>query len=223
MNQTASVENTKKFSFDDISDFASHINSSIPTYDILNNLVLSISEYFIHESKNIYDIGCSDGRLLSRIKHPAGYKIGLDNSKLLPDNDKAAWRSHDISQGMGITNACLVYSIFTMQFLSFPVRRRALREIYDGLVEGGAFIWCEKVYAANSFMQEIFTFTHYDSKRRHFRLEEIYDKEFDLRRIMRPMTDADNCAMLEETGFNTLCHFWRYLNFVGYIAIKGKA
>ena len=213
----------QKFSFDNIEDFASHINSSIPTYHILNNLILSISEYFIREGKNIYDIGCSDGRLLSMIKHPAGYKIGMDNSNLLPENDAAAWRRHDISQGMGIANACLVFSIFTMQFLSISVRRRALLEIYDGLTEGGAFIWCEKVYAASSFMQEVFTFTHYDSKRRHFKLEEIYEKEFDLRRMMRPMTDADNCAMLREAGFNQPCHFWRYLNFVGYIAIKDKA
>jgi len=210
----------EKFSFDTIKNFDDHINKSIPNFDILMQEVKSLSQYFIAKDKNIYDLGCSTGKLLKSldVDNP---KYGYDIASLMPEIDMdVIFEKVDLNKGFSITRACLVYSIFTMQFLDREARARYLRTIYSGLEEGGALILCEKIYQDDGFLQEILSFSHYDYKCQHFSEKEIILKERDLRYIMKPNTESQNLNLLRKAGFSKITNFWQSYNFVGLIAIK---
>jgi tRNA (cmo5U34)-methyltransferase len=210
----------QKFDFNTIQNFDSHILKSIPNYDILISAILSMSEYFITKDAIIYDFGCSTGKLLKSIPYP-NLKIGYDNARLMPQHDSEVdFKTADLNGVFEIKNACIAYSIFTMQFLNRISRDRYCKTIYNGLNEGGAFILCEKIYQDDGMMQEVLSFSHYDYKCNHFTEEEIIKKEKDLRYIMKPNTLQQNMDLLNNAGFKTITTFWQSYNFIGIIAIK---
>lgn len=110
-----------KFDFNTIQNFDKHIDQSIPNYNVLFESILRISEYFIIPNKTIYDIGCSTGKLLLQLhkEHPSNCMIGIDNSNnLLPKEiDSPIFVSTDLNNGYIFKEACLIFSIFTLQFL----------------------------------------------------------------------------------------------------------
>lgn len=218
---------TEKFSFDTIKNFDSHILASVPNYDVLFNSLLILSDYFIMENKAVYDIGCSTGKLLKALDNK--YKdinaefIGLDRSlNLLPkeQTERCKFIETDLNTPQVFDNASLVFSIFTLQFLSKDSRERLLKAIYDGLCIGGALIITEKVYAPNGQIQDIFTSSYYDYKKQSFTEKEILDKEVDLRKILKPITTMDNITILGRAGFKKIDFFYKYFNFEGLICIK---
>lgn len=211
------MKKEQKFDFNTIQNFDEHILKSIPNYDVLISSIKSISEYFFVEQTNIYDLGCSTGKLLKSINGNYN-KIGYDIATLLPVED--GFFEVDLNVPFTIQDACMVYSIFTMQFLNPSKRQQYLQTIYDGLIKGGALIICEKVYQEHGKIQEIISFSHYDYKLKHFSSDEIISKERDLRFIMKPCLNEDLTNMLKDAGFNMICDFWQMFNFKGVIAIK---
>lgn len=194
-----------------------HINKSIPNYDVLINTIKSISEYFFVENTNVYDLGCSTGTLLKSLNTNCN-KIGYDIASLLPKEE--GFYPVNLNESFEINNACLVYSIFTMQFLNPNKRLNYLQQIYNGLNSGAALIICEKIYQENGKIQEIMAFSHYDYKLQHFTSEEIIKKERDLRFIMKPYSDNMLYSTLESVGFKNISSFWQSFNFKGLIALK---
>jgi tRNA (cmo5U34)-methyltransferase len=210
----------KKFDFNTIDDFDNHILKSIPNYDVLLGTIKSISDYFVTKDTIIYDLGCSTGKFLKGLPYD-NLKIGYDNAKLMPEYDsEVEFLKVDLDGKFEIKNACLVYSIFTMQFLNRISRANFCKTIYDGLNVGGAFILCEKIYQESGIMQEVLSFSHYDYKCQYFTEEEIVKKERDLRFIMKPNTMQENLKLLYGAGFTNIVQFWQSYNFVGLIAIK---
>lgn len=210
-----------KFDFNTIDNFDDHINKSIPNYNILIDSIKSISEYFFTENANIYDLGCSTGYLLKSLNTNC-QKFGYDNSKLLPNTNYPGidFIDVDLNKRFPIKNACLVYSIFTMQFLNPTTKASYLSSIYEGLNDGGALIICEKVYQDYGKIQEIMTFSHYDYKVKKFSTDEIINKERDLRYIMKPSTNRELNDLIHDVGFSQITEFWQMFNFKGYLAIK---
>ena len=208
---------TKTFDFNKIQDFDSHILKSIPNYDVLVSSIKSISEYFFVDDCNVYDLGCSTGKLLKSLKCNCN-KIGYDNATLLPD--ESGFTKVDLNEPIEIQNACMVYSIFTMQFIKTTQRQRYLANIFDGLINGGAFIICEKIYQQSGKVQEILSFSHYDYKLTQFDGNEILAKEKDLRYIMKPCNDIELENLLSNAGFIVVSQFWQMFNFKAYLAIK---
>ena len=207
----------KEFNFNTIDDFDSHILKSIPNYDVLVASIKSISEYFFVNDCNVYDLGCSTGKLLKSLNCNCN-KIGYDNSNLLPIEE--GFTNVDMNDYFEINNACVVYSIFTMQFLNPTKREQYLKTIYDGMINGGAFILCEKVYQANGKIQEVLSFSHYDYKLKQFGGDEILSKEKDLRHIMKPCNEKELGELLKDTGFSVVSQFWQMFNFKAYLIIK---
>lgn len=212
----------KPFSFDTIENFDEHIQKSIPNYDLLFDSLLRIADYFKDDTKRIYDLGCSTGKFLQTIEFN-GDKIGIDKAKHLFDaelNQKAKYISYDLNNEYIFENACLIFSIFTLQFLKKENRQRLVNNVYNGLCKGGAFIVAEKVYAANALTQEIYTFSHYDYKRSKFSEKEILEKENSLRQVLRPQTTFENIEMLHSAGFRIIEPFYKYFNFEAWLCVK---
>jgi len=218
----------KKFDFNTIHDFDGHILQSIPNYDILFNSILRISDYFRDPSKHIYDVGCSTGKLMKYINKVEKYNgpmIGLDNSRnLLPENTKEfpniKFIEWDLTKPFSFDNACLVFSIFTLQFLKKESRQAVINSIYDGLGKGGGLIIAEKTYVDSGQFQDIFTFSYYDYKKASFSNEEILNKEKDLRTILKPNYAHENLEMLRNAGFKQIQMFYKFFMFEAYLCIK---
>lgn len=217
------MENKKeKFSFDTISDFDNHINLSIQNYSGLIEHIKNISTYFIKNNSNVYDIGCSTGKLLNELQEHNTLTnvkyIGIDKAdNLIEGNDKIInmdlndWVAKPFSFGL---------SIFTLQFLDINLRKQVLKELYDNLMPGGAIIVSEKIFMEDSIIQDTMNFAHYDFKRKNFTSDEILNKQVDLRYIMKPLKESQNIDMFNGAGFVTVEPIWQSLNFKAWLLIK---
>ena len=56
------------FSNIDHNDFESHVSKSVPGYDTGHKYISFLSDYFISSNSKVYDIGCSTGNLLKKLK-----------------------------------------------------------------------------------------------------------------------------------------------------------
>lgn len=212
------------FSFDTIDDFEKHIDTSVPGYTQLNEYIVSILGYFLNKS-TVIDIGCSTGYLLNKLYHfhPDNEFIGLDISLNLFNqakiNENIKLEEHDLVR-KELPLGDVYTSIFTMQFLPIDVRFKIIKDLFKKLPEGGCFILAEKIFLDNGRMQDIFNFTHYDYKAKNFTASEIFQKQKDLRKIMRPLTDKENLTMLNNAGFHNIETIWQNLLFKAYLCIK---
>ena len=209
------------FSFETINDFDDHIASSIPNYDLLNESVLSLSKFFVVPETRVIDLGCSTGKLLKAIEH-SGIKFGIDKAEnLLPEDEiNTLFVDCPIEEFREFGNTSLVLSLFTLQFMPRKSRLDVLCRIHDGMIDKGAFIWAEKVYANSGVEQDLMNFAHYDFKRKNFTAEEILSKEEDLRSIMRLNTSDENERLARDAGFGKGIKFWKFFNFEATLYIK---
>jgi len=217
------MNSTNKFSFDTIKNFDDHIAKSIPNYDLLCESIISLVPNFLTPNTAIIDLGCSTGKLLESIPFD-GRKIGYDKSKnLLPaSHGKTSYMLRDVTTVSHFVDASVVLSVFTTQFIDRNKRQDLLNRIYSCLVNGGAFIWAEKVHAYDSFWEHLFTTAHYDFKRKSFTAEEILDKEQELRTVMHLQTSEENQKMAWEAGFRKTALLWKFFNFECRVFVKNE-
>lgn len=210
---------SNNFDFSTIKNFDNHIKNSISNYDILHNLVLQISEFFIKKNSIVYDIGCSTGKLVQELREKSeGIIIGIEKDKNIIEAEDIL--NADIRDVVLKENSSLILSIFTLQFIDVQYRENILQKIYNSLHTGGALIIAEKTYSENGLTQEIFTFSNYDYKKNNFTPEEILQKEKDIRKIMKPLTETENVKMFKNVGFKKIDVFYKSLNFVGWVLVK---
>ena len=216
------------FSFSTVGDFDEHIARSIPGYLDLQELLPSIAKYFVNDNENIYDLGCSTGRLLTALStyfNESVSFVGYDiEANLLPSLKTAknvSFFKRDVTDPtLKFINTGLIFSIFTLQFLPTEKRMALVEKVFESLNRGGAFIVAEKTYSTDGIFQDIFTFTNYDYKRKSFSEAEILDKQIDLRKIMRPLSETSLRNELRSVGFGYVSQFWQSLSYRAYIAIK---
>ena len=219
--------------------FDDHIEHSIRGYKNLLDDIVSLSRNFVEDETNVVDIGCSTGKLTEAFVHSnqnfckyANY-IGIELApSFFEELDKRYermtneyyWANVNFEKkyvrNYKFENCSLVTSIFTLQFMPRKDRFDVIKNIYDGLNFGGAFIFAEKTVCEDSRLQEMITFNFYDYKRKHFEASDILEKEKTLRNMLKPNTWKELEGMLECAGFKTAQPFWRNHMFVGAIAIK---
>ena len=219
--------------------FDEHIDWSIRGNSNLLGDVISFSRYFVEDDTNVVDLGCSTGKTTERmllhnkdhckdatyvgIEIAKGFYDNLD--KRLKDlNKNESWAQvefiKDDVRDYKFDNCSLVTSIFTLQFMPKKDRRQVIKNIYNGLNNGGAFIFAEKIYTENAFIQDMLTFNYYDFKREKFDTKDIMDKEITLRHMLKPNTWTEINSMLTIAGFKSIQVFWQNFLFLGAIAIK---
>lgn len=214
--------------------FDNHIEKSIRGYTNLWDDILKMSEYFVDDYSNIVDVGCSTGKLLKAMieqntfaPHAQYYGIEVEEDFFKTYNtDVKQYYNLNYHRGdvrsFQFNNCNLVTSIFTLQFIPEIDRTDIIRQIYDGLNVGGAFIFAEKTAAENSRIHEMRTFTYYDYKRQNFTSDDILDKEKQLRHMMKLNTRTELVNKCATAGFqfNKIESFWQNFGFTGFIAIK---
>jgi tRNA (cmo5U34)-methyltransferase len=219
--------------------FDEHIDWSIRGYSNLLGDIIGFSRYFVEEDTNVVDLGCSTGKTTERmllhnkdhcknatyvgVEIAEGFFGNLDE-RLKKLTKKEPWAAVEFHKGdvrdYEFNNCSLVTSIFTLQFMPKKDRETVIERIYDGLNIGGAYIFAEKIYTENAFIQDMLTFNYYDFKCQKFNYDDIMSKEQTLRHMLKPNTWKEIEDMLMGAGFKSVQVFWQNFLFLGAIAIK---
>ena len=218
--------------------FDEHIDWSIRGYSDLLDDVINLSRYFVEDNTKVVDIGCSTGKLTKRIMEynvicsSANY-VGVEVAEGFFDNmDK---RKVELNKKFPNTslefinddilnyefeNCSLVTSLFTLQFMPYSCREVVVQNIYDGLNEGGAFIFAEKIDTTHSRLENMLRTIYYDFKNKKFSYEDIMTKEKTLQNMLKPNSWNEIENILDGAGFKAVQSFWQNHLFIGAIAIK---
>ena len=126
-----SLKSNWKFDKSVAKNFDSHVTKSVPLYGVSHDLCISLSEFFLKENGRCYDIGCSNGSLLNKIKVKNAKKklnlIGIDNSKPMISLAKKKYKNISFKnahlENFSFLKSDLVLSLYTIQFLKPKYRQ----------------------------------------------------------------------------------------------------
>jgi len=217
--------------------FEDMLERSIPQYQVMRDAIFHIGVKILEksDSKNILDIGCSDGlnleRFISKYGACARYK-GIDISKPMLEKVKTKFQNliklnivqivdMDLRKDFPIDIYNIITSIFTIQFTPIEYRQKIIQNIYDKLKCGGAFLMVEKVLGNCHELNEIMVDEYLNLKKENgYSQDQLERKKLALEGVLVPMTSNWNIDLLKQAGFKKIDVFWRWMNFEGYIAIK---
>lgn len=225
---------TKQFEFDEsvASVFDDMLNRSVPYYKDTLNLTTSFALEYLEENDKVYDLGCSTATTLINIAKHSDKKlqlIGIDNSEAMlkraSNKSKAfgldiRFKNSDIFD-VEINNAKVIISNYTLQFIRPRQREELIKRIYDGLEEGGVFIFAEKVISEDKTLNKQFIDQYYDFKKEQGYSEyEIAQKREALENVLIPYSFDENKQMIKDAGFKHFDCLFKWINFATFIAIK---
>lgn len=212
--------------------FDDMLKRSIPQLDVMRSAVFDIGAQFTKPDTWVIDLGCSRGETLA----PFVDKFGEDNRYLgievsepmalaararFAGNEQVVIRQEDLRMRRPMEQASVTLSVLTLQFTPIEYRHRIVRDVFKGLIPGGAFILVEKVLGATAELDALLVKEYYDLKRANgYSQEQIDRKRLSLEGVLVPVTARWNEELLASAGFRHIDAFWRYMNFVGWIAIK---
>ena len=231
----SAIEGTDwKFNKNVSNNFDKHVRQSIPMYDQIQKYICSLSEWFLKDGSNIYDLGCSTGETAKNIfkKFPnkkisyIGYDISKEMIKIAikknsKNKKKAKFKIGDINKINYKKNTDLFLSVLTFPFLNSQNRLRLYKKIYNSLKYGGSLIFVDKIRSSNSNFEDIFNQIYYDFKiENKLNHSQVLNKSKSIRSSMQifELSEIDN--FLKKSGFKKREIFFRWYNFVGFIAIK---
>ena len=219
--------------------FDEHIDWSIRGYRHLLDDVIRLSRYFVETDTKVVDIGCSTGKLTTRImehNHEAcpnanyvgievaeGFFGNIDKRKVELDKKYPGTSVEFIKDDIRnyeFENCSLITSLFTLQFMPYSSRAQVIQNVYNGLNEGGAFIFGEKIDTSHSRIENMLRTIYYDFKNQKFEYEDIMQKEKTLQNMLKPNSWNEIEYMLDGAGFKAVQSFWQNHLFIGAIAIK---
>lgn len=233
--QPPDAERSWSFNADVARVFDDMLERSIPQYQVMREAVTELALPSVRPYAPIVDLGCSRGGALAPFVERFGVANryhGVDASGPMV----ACARERFASVPPGIVDiqlgdlrrsypdcgaACVTLAVLTLQFVPINYRQRIIRQVYDHTLDGGAFVFVEKVLGASAALDERFVSVYHQHKALNgYTAEDIARKAAALEGVLVPVTAALNEAMLHAEGFRYVDCFWRYLNFAGWIAIK---
>lgn len=237
------VEPKDNWEFDEqVADcFEDMLNRSIPQYNIMRDSVVNLAYDVIHSDVikstfKILDIGCSNGLMIESLYkkfNGEGYYVGIDVSEPMLNRAKYRFLDQIIDHKISIYDCDLktdfpegvfdiVTSILTLQFIPIDYRQEIIQNIYNSLsAKNGCFIMVEKVLGNTAQLNRLFVNNYYKLKAdNNYSQEQIERKRLSLEGVLVPVTSDWNVQLLKQAGFKQVDVFWRWMNFVGYIAIK---
>ena len=210
--------------------FDSHVQKSVPLYKQGQDLLIKMSDFFVHDASKIFDIGCSTGeltrKLFDRHKHKKPRITGIDTSSEMinfatdKSNSSISFVEGDALE-VDMNNSDLICSYYTVQFIRPYHRQQLIDKIYNSLRWGGAFFMFEKVRACDARFQDIFSTAYIEYKQESgYSNDEIIGKQMSLKSILEPFSTEGNISMLKRSGFVDIITVFKYAPFEGYLCIK---
>ncbi|MGL1956268.1 MAG: carboxy-S-adenosyl-L-methionine synthase CmoA [Colwellia sp.] len=227
----------KDFAFDEqvVEVFPDMISRSVPGYSTIIDTIGRISQKFVQDNSNIYDLGCSLGAATLAMRKSITANncqlIGVDNSAAMVQRCKMhinAFKGKtpvDIIEGniqdVVIENASMVVLNFTLQFIEKNQRQALINNIAQGLNTGGIFVISEKVSHDDTVADELLIDLHHDFKRANGYSElEVAQKRTALEKVMLTDSVEQHLTRLKSAGFSHVSPWFQCFNFISFMAIK---
>ncbi len=227
-----SFSQIKAFEFDEkvVAVFPDMIKRSVPGYDTILKGIAMLAMKYVKPATAVYDLGASLGAVSLTVDQAIGAQkveiYAVDNSapmiSTLQDNMSAIEIHNaihaqlaDISQ-VPISNASMVVSNFTLQFI--PVKDRAVLcdKIYAGLNQGGVFVLSEKVQSSDLMID----YYHGYKKINGYSDMEIAQKRQALEDSLKPDSLQIWQQRLAAAGFKQVEVWFKAFNFISIVAVK---
>lgn len=210
--------------------FDDMLSRSIPDYEGMRRTTTELAIRFAQHDTDIVDLGCSRGAALKPIMQQLGtyhYSyLGMEISepmleaakKELPDAD-IFW--FDLRDDFPSVISSVTLSVLTLQFIPIEYRQKIIQNVYDSLVDGGAFLFVEKILGSDAFCDNVLVSTYLNRKGENgYTQEQITAKRRSLEGVLVPVTASWNEDMLRRAGFKYVECYWRHLNFAAWLAVK---
>jgi len=227
----------KNFTFDAqvVEVFPDMISRSVPGYNTIIDTIGRLSQHFVQDNSNIYDLGCSLGAATLAMRKGITAQnckiIGVDNSidmvkrcKMHVDAFKGKTPVNIIEgniQDINIENASMVVLNFTLQFIEKSQRQALLTKICQGLKPGGLLVLSEKISSDDSVIDNVLIDLHHNFKRDNGYSElEVAQKRSALEKVMLTDSLAVHKERLAQAGFQHASLWFQCFNFTSLIAIK---
>jgi tRNA (cmo5U34)-methyltransferase len=230
-----------KWAFDDevTEVFEDMLRRSIPQYEVMRRAVFDLACCFAERKAEswVVDLGCSRGDTLAPLVEKYGDRLryfGCDVSEPMLEACRLRfdpWIRRGLVQ---IDNLDLRYeypaiaaqvttAILCVQFIPLEYRQRVVSDVYRWTNPGGAFIVVEKVLGNSALVNDLMVGEHEAMKSSNgYTREQIDRKRLSLEGVMVPVTSKWNEELLHQAGFRDVDCFWRWMNFAGWIAVKGS-
>lgn len=212
--------------------FDEHVSKSVPLYEEGQKLILQLSDFFLTNGSQCYDLGCSTGTLLAHLaERHLGKSVnftGIDPVEKMAEKARQKcdkYENVDIHLGDALDYdyqpADMIVSYYTVQFIHPKHRQLLINSIYNSLNWGGAYIMFEKVRANDARFQDLITQCFLEHKlEQGYTADEIIGKSLSLKGVLEPFSTAGNISLLNRAGFVDVIPIAKYMCFEGYLAIK---
>jgi len=222
----------KKFEFDELvaSVFDDMLSRSVPFYDEVRGLIISLILLEEGNEKRVLDLGSSTAKFLLELHEKMSSDMrlkGIDNSQAMLDRarDKIEALGADIELEYAdileynYNNEDIIVSNYTLQFIR-PIERLSLiKKIYSGLNSNGVFIFSEKVIFSDKKLDKQMIDIYYEYKKAQgYSDYEIAQKREALENILIPFTIKENIQMCKDAGFDSVETIFQWANFVTFVA-----
>ena len=225
----------KKFEFDEAvaSVFDDMLSRSVPFYDEVRKVIISLILAREKEGLKILDLGSSTAKFLLDLhsKMTTNMQLkGLDNSQAMLD------RAEQKCQAFGATNIVLeladmltyayekedvIVANYTLQFIRPMQRVELMKRLYQGLNDDGIFIFSEKVVFEDKKLDKDLIDIYYAYKKEQGYSEyEIAQKREALENVLIPFTIEENIQMCKDAGFTKIETVFQWANFVTFVVKK---
>ena len=224
----------KMFEFDEAvaSVFDDMLSRSVPFYDEVRGLIVSLILAEQRDGMKVLDLGSSTAKLLLDLHNNMEKKLrlkGLDNSRAMIDRaeQKAEAFGADIELELAdmltynYSDEDVVVANYTLQFIRPMQRSRLVQSIYDAMNDDGLFVFSEKVIFENKLLDKQMIDIYYAYKKRQGYSEyEIAQKREALENVLIPFTIKENIEMCMRAGFKQVDTVFQWANFVTFVAKK---
>ena len=227
----------KDFCFDEqvVEVFPDMIQRSVPGYSTIIETIGKLSQKYVAENSNVYDLGCSLGAATITMRRNISSKnchiYSVDNSPAMVERCKLhvnAFKSQtpcdvmlDDIISFEMKNASMIVLNFTLQFIDGDQRQSIVDRVYKALNPGGLFVISEKIVEDNQVTNDLLIDLHHDLKRANGYSElEIAQKRTALENVMKPDSQNSLIKKLHAAGFSNITPWFQCFNFTSIVAIK---
>lgn len=224
----------KKFEFDEAvaSVFDDMLSRSVPFYDDVHKLIISLILTEQKDTKSVLDLGSSTAKFLLDLhsKMSATMKLkGLDNSKAMLARAKQKCQAFGADIELELIDMLdydygdedVIVANYTLQFIRPMQRTELVKRLHDSLNDDGLFIFSEKiVFNDKRLDKEIIDIYYKYKKEQGYSEYEISQKREALENVLIPFTIKENIQMCKDAGFTNVKTIFQWANFATFVAKK---
>ena len=205
--------------------FDDMLNRSVPFY---RNILLQIAE-LIQPNPRIVDLGCSVGGLIPYVKetHQQFSYLGVDKSPAMIqkakqyESEEIQFVEGDIAIRFEFSQPTAIVCNLVLQFIDPKKRAACIQDYFNALPAGGQLLIVEKVHQEDPELQAMYKQHYHALKRANgYSIEEIENKDRALDGVLITKPVSFYETTLKSAGFHTVDMFFKWYNFVGFIAVK---